>query len=71
MTSIVCKQKKDQYFYTLPKCPKTLYGFCVQDVGKEPKNVRSCKNVHLTTNGKVTLKKQKCKDKNVRKKSLR
>lgn len=71
MANIVCKQKKNQYFSLLPKCPKTLFSFCVVSVKKAPTSVRSCKNVHLTKNGKVSVKKPKRTTSNGRKKSVR
>ena len=59
MVTVICKQKKNQYFSIIPKCPRTLYSFCITRVKKAPKNIRSCKNVHLTKNGKVSVKKPK------------
>ena len=58
----VCRQKKTKQYYNLPKCPKLLYGFCLDDVKKKPA-VKSCKNVHLTTNGKIKNSKPKSKKK--------
>ena len=47
---LICKQKKDQYFFTLPKCSsgKTVGGYCTSKLLKsDAKKARSCKKVHL------------------------
>ena len=48
---IICKQKPNQYIFTLPKCKsgKTVGGYCVSKMKKKnTKKVKSCKHVHLT-----------------------
>jgi hypothetical protein len=63
---IICKQKKNQYFFTLPPCRtgKTIGGYCTTKLKKENKQklrkVKSCRNVHLTVKSqKKKVKKEK------------
>ena len=52
---VVCVQKPEQYYYTIPNCKKgSIGGYCIIRLSKTlPKSKipkKSCRKIHLTVN---------------------